>query len=96
MASNGQKATTNEHQQLQGMGENPPALPLGKVTADDDSKGTRPFIKDDIWHDYLDYVCPAFLNTLSSEALTDRRVLLQKKISPPMLIGWQKLQERTA
>lgn len=40
MAAHGQKATANEHQQLQGVGQDPPALSISDAVADDDSKGT--------------------------------------------------------
>ena len=40
MASNGQKTTANEHQQLQGMDKAAQALSLNDTAAQDDSKGT--------------------------------------------------------
>jgi hypothetical protein len=40
VAAHGQKATANEHQQLQGMGQDTPALPTDNAVADDDSKVT--------------------------------------------------------
>jgi len=40
VAAHSQKTTAKEHQQLQGMGQDTPALPTDKAAADDDPKGT--------------------------------------------------------
>ena len=40
MAAHCQKATASEHQQLQGMGQDTPALPTGNIAADDGPQST--------------------------------------------------------